>query len=43
MLGGDSPYFLSTEQGSEFGTASVIAMLDDYYTSVYEKEKFQQV
>lgn len=43
VLGGDSPYILSTEQGSEVGAANVTAMLDDYYTSVYETEKFQQV
>ncbi|KAG0581923.1 hypothetical protein M758_3G020500 [Ceratodon purpureus] len=43
VLGGDSPYFLSTERDSEAGTSSVTTMLDDYYTKVYETEKFQQL
>lgn len=43
VLGGDSPYIPSTKQGSETGAVSVIAMLDDYYTTVYETEKFQQL
>lgn len=43
VLGGDGPYILSTDQDSEDAATGILAMLDDYYTRVYETEKFQQL
>ncbi|KAH8959740.1 hypothetical protein BDL97_06G093100 [Sphagnum fallax] len=43
VLGGDSPYILSSERDMHIGTCSVLAMLDDYYTGIHEGEKFQQL
>ncbi|KAH9560314.1 hypothetical protein CY35_06G099100 [Sphagnum magellanicum] len=43
VLGGDSPYILSSERDMHIGTRSVLAMLDDYYTGIHEGERFQQL